>query len=144
MAVIFPEPSVWREQSAWKTIFAEPSVSMSHSQLFSNFGSAIENESPYTDFESMLDQISLRLANDVIKQLESENIVETKRIAYTASGNRSAIFPTQPTPTNKKRKHQNPAANKQSTSILHGNGKKHARSRLGKLPNGKKPYFGSI
>lgn len=137
MSVVFAEPGVWREQSTWKTIFAEPSITADKSQLFANFGSNIYFDNCPPDVDTLADNIAKRLASDVFTQLHEKSI-STSRPIHTSNGLRISFNnrATIPTPTMKQRAIPLNATSVEKTTVTqYMNQKKPvARSRLARAP----------
>lgn len=90
---LFPGNAVWREHSQWTKMFAAPVSIENSSQLFTNFGSKSETSNHETDFNSIIDSISEKLAVDVFHAIRSEILPISNRSSHTACGSRK---PTRP------------------------------------------------
>ena len=85
---LFPDQQVNREAAQWKTIFSTPSVDISPSQVFSNFGSITEPITPEVDYDAVVRSIAEHLAEDVYQVLK-DDLIPTMR-SKTAQSHRDA------------------------------------------------------
>ncbi|KAK8864062.1 hypothetical protein M9Y10_011757 [Tritrichomonas musculus] len=90
---LFPGNAVWREHSQWTKMFTTPVSIENSSQLFTNFGSKNETSNHETDFNSIIDSISEKLAIDVFHAIRSEIIPIPNRSSHTACGDRKPNRP---------------------------------------------------
>lgn len=89
---LFPGNAVWREHSQWSKMYAPVAIANS-SLLFTNFGSKCETSNNETDFNSVLDSISEKLAIDVFHAIKNDISPLSNRASHTACGDRKAARP---------------------------------------------------
>ena len=82
MAAVFNDPSVWRESSQWRAVFATPSDGTG--QLFANYGSIDEDSTTFQDIDSMIQSIANQFAMDVYNELKNDIAPEPGRLVRTS------------------------------------------------------------
>ena len=82
MAAVFNDPSVWRESSQWRSVFATPSDGTG--QLFANFGSIDEDSTTTQDIDTIIKTIANQFAMDVYNELKNDVSPEPMRSVRTS------------------------------------------------------------
>ena len=88
MVTLFSDSATWRESNQWKAIFATPSLDDESTQIFSNFGSIQDVDTPCPDIEATVTKIAEHFAVDVFAELKTDLAQAQSRASRTSQGNR--------------------------------------------------------
>ena len=88
MTTLFNDAAAWREANQWKAVFATPCIDDTTTQLFANFGSMSDTDSPSPDRESIVTKIAEQFAMDVYMELKNDINDAQTRASRTSQGNR--------------------------------------------------------